>query len=362
MVESPPSRPTRARRLRPVLFLLLALIGLDLGVLASRNTWERYSPDDYLERVRGCAREPRDFVIIGGSPVSEGLDPALVAGARWRGEVLRNGYALGLPGGTTSEAFHALRHGCPTPPRLVVYGVTASDLNDARNEPHGPYSIMTWADWAEWARDRPESRGWVTRRFLEGQLRRCWSLYRYRHGIRMWSAAMAESAVPGFCPEAATEARGLTAYADALRSGNGYAPAAWFVHRRYDLMKADGWVAPPFEYLHKFRTGAHLTYLHRIADWCDERNVDLVLLDMPVTADLEARHPDALAEYRRRLAELEAGWSIPVLRATREQVGVGDAEFADMIHLNVVGMHRLSAWLRDRLNEQDHPIAGRGRP
>ena len=29
---------------------------------------------------------------------------------------------------------------------MLVYGITASDLNDSRHEPHGPYSLMDWDD------------------------------------------------------------------------------------------------------------------------------------------------------------------------------------------------------------------------
>jgi hypothetical protein len=245
---------------------------------------------------------------------------------------------------------------------LIVYGISASDLNDSRNEPHGPYSLMTWSDWFESIRLRPDARSWMTRRFLEGQIRNCWSLFRYRHGIRMWTALRAEELVPGTCPESAAEARALLAYSDALRGGSGYAPASWFVHRRYDLMKADGWVAPPFDYLHKYRMGSHLIYLHRLADWCAEQETRLVLLDMPVTADLEARHPQVMVEYERRLSEFGSARNVTILRATRDRVGLTDAAFADLIHLNVVGMHKLSIWLRDRLSELDQQAGGGGRP
>ena len=227
MPDSPASQPPRRNRLRPVVLFVLALVGIDLVVRSFRDAWERHSPDDYAERVRGCQKRPQDFVIVGGSPVSEGLDPDVIAGVRWNGDELRHGYAVGLPGGTTAETFHALRHGCVAPPKLVVYGITASDLNDARNEPHGPYTLMSWGDWAEWVRDRPEGRSWVTRRFLEGQLRKTWAVFRYRYGIRMWAATTADDHFPGCCPEAAKEARGNLRYIDALRGGNGYAPASW---------------------------------------------------------------------------------------------------------------------------------------
>jgi hypothetical protein len=321
-------------------------------VYATADTWRRYSPDDYAERLAGCLSRPQDFVLVGGSPVSEGLDPGLIAGVNWHSSPLTRGYALGLPGGTISDGFFAVKNGCPTPPRLLVYGATASDLNDSRHEPHGPYSLMSPGDVADWVTTRPEAGEWVARHYLNGVCGRAWGVFRYRHGLRMWAAHTAAELVPGACPESAREAAGNRDYSDRLRAGDGYAPAAWFVNRRYDHMKQSGWAAPPFEYLARYRTGSHLKYLHRLADWCRERGTRLVIVDMPVTADLEARHPAEFAEFRRRLAEIEAAHGLTVIHATREAVGLDDSHFADLIHLNGDGAKRLSVWLRDRLAEQ----------
>jgi hypothetical protein len=167
----------------------------------------------------------------------------------------------------------------------------------------------------------------------------------------MWAAAAAGEA----CPEAAREARENLRHADELRSGNGYAPAAGFVAGRYDLAKATGQQLSPFNYLDRYRTGEHLTYLGRLADWAAEGGTDLVLLDMPLTADLEARYPAEVAEYRARLSEFERDRGVAVLRATREAVGLDDTHFADVIHLNAAGAAKLSGWLKDRLSGRERP-------
>src|SRR5205823_3345713 len=106
---------------------------------------------------------------------------------------------------------------------------------------------------------------------------------------------------------------------------------------------------PPFEYLARYRTGSHLKYLHRLIDWCEANGVVMVLIDMPTTADLEARHPAEFAEFRTRLAEVEKSRGMPVLRATREAVGLGDQHFADLIHPNADGAAVLSAWVKREL-------------
>src|SRR5947209_20110973 len=112
--------PRRAwRYLRTPAYLLLAGVAIDLLVLTFADTWERHSPDDYSARVNGCRHRPQDFVFVGGSPVSEGIDPDILAGMSWQGRTLDHGYALGLPGGTTSEFFHAVKNGCPIAPSLL---------------------------------------------------------------------------------------------------------------------------------------------------------------------------------------------------------------------------------------------------
>lgn len=350
-MSEPPPEPLR-RKLRTPLLLLLGLTGIDIGVRLAADTWEQHSPDDYAERVRGCAARPRDFVLVGGSPVSEGLIPDAVAGVPWGGEFLTDGYAVGLPGATTSEVYHATLRSCPMPPKLLVYGMTASDINDGRQEPHGPYSLMTWGDLRTWVTSRPESAEWVTRQFLYGRLNRVWAAYRYKHGIRMWAASQADAAFPGCCPAATREAKELAGYSAALRGdGRGYAPAAGFVHTQYAEVKRVHAETPPFAFLDKYRTGSHLKYLHKLLDWAADRGTAAVLVDMPITADLEAKYPGEFAEYARRLAEVESGRGVKILRASRAAVGLDDTHFADTIHLNADGAGKLSRWLKDRLSE-----------
>lgn len=341
------------RRLRTPLLVLLAFVLIDVAVRCSADTWRRYAPDDYAEKVAGCAADHRrDFVLLGGSPVAEGLDPDRVAGFRWAGDDLANGYAVGLNGGTTSEFYHAVKLACPMPPKLLVYGITASDLNDARNEPHGPYSLMGWGDYAAWVRDRPESRGWVTRKFFASRLEQGWALYRYRYGIKLAAA----DAFPEVAPATAAEATGQRRTSDALRNGRGYVPLAGFENQRYDAVKAAGSSLPPFAFLNNYRTGGHLKYLHKLVAWCRDNGVSLVLLDMPVTADLEAQYPAAFAEYNRLLFEIEGEYGLTVVRAHRDAVGLEEAGFADTIHLNRQGAKVFSDWLRVRL----HHLGGGG--
>ena len=354
MTSAAPATPARNwRKLRPPLWLALAFGLLDCAVRWTAPVWERHSPDDYAARVEGCRREPRDFILVGGSPVSEGFDPDAMQGLTWQGSPLANGYAVGLPGGTLTDVAVALRHAAPTPPRLVIYGASATDANDARNEPHGPYSLYDTADVADAWLTRPDARVWTVRRFAEGRCRRVSAIYRHRHGLKMAAADALESQSPGACPEAAKEATGSRDYADALRLGRGYAPAVWFAEARYDLRKAASAPLAPFDFLDKYRTGSHWRYFAKLHAWCAERGVALVVVEMPVTADLEVKYPGPTAEFRALLDALGAD-GVPVLRARREALNLSDADFADTIHLNRAGAVKLSAWTRDAVNALSH--------
>jgi hypothetical protein len=346
------SRPASWRSLYRFLgWLLLGLLGVDALVWATRECWRQHSPDDYRERLHSCRQRPRDLICLGGSPVSEGIDPLWLVGVTLPdGSRCVSPFNLGLPGGTTSEFWHALRHGAIRPPKLIVYGITASDLNDRRQEPHGAYSLMDWDDLASWVWARPESAEYITRHFVAARLGQAWQLFRYRDGIRMALAEWAERACPGCCPAAAEQSRLNRDYAARLRRGDGFAPNAGFRHRRYDQFKAAGGVVTNFGFLDGYRlTGGHSGYLHRILDYAQQHDTAVVLLDMPVTEDLERRYPQAFEQYRSLLAALVQQRGVTLLCGHRDAVGLGDAHFADLIHLNQDGADRLSAWLRDQL-------------
>jgi hypothetical protein len=338
---------------RPYLVAAYFLAGLAVvDVLIGRHAslWQQYDPDDYAARIANCRRTPHDLLIIGGSPVSEGIDPAVLAGVPWRGRALDNAFNLGLPGGTTTEFWHAVRHGLTAPPRLLVYGITGSDLNDGRQEPHGARVLIDTNDLVRWVRLKPSSAEWAVRHYTNARLAGLWQLYRYRNAVRLWAAETADSFWPGCCPDGTREARDNRQYAADLSRDDGFAPNRSFLTRRLDRLKAEGWRCDRFQFLEKYRVGEHLRYLHRLLDWADEKHVSVVLADMPVSADLETgTYAAAFGQYRQALAELEANRGVRVLRGSRDAVGLGDEHFADLIHMNAAGTARFSRWLREQL-------------
>jgi hypothetical protein len=337
-----------------IVYFVLGLVAVDAAVASQSRLWQTYDPDDYAERLRGCRRERPELLVVGGSPVSEGIDPNVLSGLVWHGQALDRVYNLGLPGATTSEVWHAVEHGAATPPRLLIYGITASDINDGRDEPHGPRSLMKPGDLPCWIRYRPTAGEWGVRHFIQGRMAHVWSLFYYRNGVRLWAANQVEQVWPELCADVAAEAREGARYAQAMRQNHGYAPRPEFQIRSHTARKAAGASEKTFPFLHKYHVGEHLKYLLHLLDWAEQSRVDIVLVDMPATADLEEKmHREAYATYHDALAQVERSRGVRVLRASRAAVGLSDDDFADLIHLNASGSARLSAWLRRELAGED---------
>jgi len=331
--------------------LLGGLALIDAGVLRYRKALDAYDPNEYRERLESCRRQAWDLVMIGGSPMAEDIDPAQLAGLYWHGTSLSRNFNLGLAGATTTTIWHAVEHGIVAPPRLLLYGITATDLNDSRDEPNGVWTLMDVADVAEWLRRRPAQGEWCVRHFFSEHLARLWSLRYYCNALRLWLAERAETSWPGACADAAAEARYHLTFTAALRRGDGFAPRPENHDQTLADLNAMNLVEPRFRFLEDYRLGGHLQYLHRILDWAAERGVDVVLIDMPVAAEVEALHPQAFTAYRAVLAEVARARGLCVLRPTREAVGLNDCLFADRVHLNARGRDRMGAWVRARLDE-----------
>jgi len=339
-------RADRWSKLRPLLLFAAAWLVVDVGVRLTADLWTHYAADDYSERIERCAAEPRDLIVLGGSPVSEGIDPALLGD---------NARSLALPGGTITDSYFAYKHGAPTKPKRLIVGVAATDFNDARNEPHGAYSIYTSADVADIARTRRDAASWTMRRFGEGQLRQVSAVYQHRRGLFLAAADLAASVDTRIAPETSAIAARDYGYAESLRAGRGYAPAPWFAHADYAARKARGESFPPFDFLERYSFGSHFAYLERLMNERDGTTV--VIVEMPYTEDFEVRFAERLAEFRTRLTtwETERGW--PLLRATRESLKLSDADFGDFVHLNRGGAAKMTAWLKAEILRRDAEAA-----
>jgi len=342
------------RHWRAVALSVLGLGLLDGLVAAFSQVWNAYDPHPYVERFDTCRRGAWDLVVVGGSPALYGLDPRVLSGLPLEGQPLARVYNLGLPLATAAEVYHAVANGLPRPPRLLLYGICASDFTEDRVEPCGPLHLMGFADVASWSRHRPKAALWCATKFAEGRLERLWQLYHHRRGLRLWAVDQMERFWPGTFPETAAEARQGLTRTEGLRRDFGFASPEPGPTSCLDALKA---AAGPIDLrqpvLEKYRIGGYLHYLHRLLDWAEERGVRVVLVDMPVSADLEeSLYPHVFATYRARLAEVERRRHVRVLRPTRADLDLVDADFADLFHLNARGAARVSTWVRQSLAER----------
>lgn len=346
-------RSTWWGKYRVLLFFALGLLAVDAVIAHYKSLWRSYESHPYRDRLEACRQQRFDIIVLGSSPALYGIDPNLLVGMRRDGTVLESAFDLAFPLATTAEVYHAVEHGLAAPPRLFVYGITATDINDDRVVPQSPRELMDARDVVRWCRERPESTWWAVRNYGGERLTGAWKLMQYRDGIRLWAADKVENLWPGLCPEVAAEARAARERRESLRGSNGFQSPEPTPDFRLDCLKAAGKVEDTFSFLENYHVGVYLVYLHRLLDWAEIHHVPIVLVDMPVSADLDQRIcPQAFATFRAALAEVERKRAVRILRPTREEVGLTDADFADVVHLNQSGAKRLTTWLRRELADE----------
>ena len=346
------------RRYRVLIWLLLGLAGLDRVVAAQARRWDAFDPHPYRERLARCRQGHWDLLIVGGSPAMCGIDPAVLSGTPWHGAPLESGFNFGLPLGTTAEAWLAAERGMANPPRLLIYGATATDFNASRRTADGPRQLMTLSQLGRASAAPLPTAGWYAWNYASERVVSGWQLYYHRRGIRLFLADTADRLWPGLCPTEAAEARRELAISIDLRTGNGFTrhpPVTPAV--RLDAIKAAGQASDYFPFMERFHVGAgHLASLDRMLSAVARHGVPIVIVDLPVPADLDARlFPSEFAAYRAALAGVAAAHGVSVLRATRDRVGLTDADFSDLVHLNGDGAAKLSCWLRRALAAEASP-------
>jgi hypothetical protein len=349
-----PDNPTLIRP-RPWLVLLsflLALVALNYLVWSQRALWHAYDPHPYRERLDICRSQSWNLVVVGGSPAAYAIDPRVLAGLRFKGRPLTHACNVALPLATSAEVFHMTEHGIRRRPRLLVYGICATEFKEDRVEPLGPMLLMDARDVAAWSRHRPDAASWCVGKFLQQRWDNLCPMTYYRPAVKRWAADKLEECCPGLCTPTADEAQWKLNYSVSMYMNHGFMPQKTTPDTRLDLLKAGGKRLKGYEFLDNYEATGYLTYLHRLIDWAERRDVPLVLVEIPTSADLEAKFPAAFASFRARLCEVERERGVRVLRPTRPALGLEERHYADVIHLNADGAAILSAWLRHELTER----------
>src|SRR5438552_11365134 len=188
MIRIGQEKPGARRRFSVLLWFVAAIAAVESAVAANAQLWQSYDPNPYAMRFRayGCGRW--DLLVVGGSPAMCGLDPSILAGMSWHGEPLPRAFNLALPLGTTTDICHAVEFALRRPPRLLVYGVMATDLHDGRTESIAPRYLMGPADALDRARTHHGSASHALRHDTPDHCNRLWPSSYYAYGIQLWLA------------------------------------------------------------------------------------------------------------------------------------------------------------------------------
>jgi hypothetical protein len=348
MIGQGQGKPGARSRYRVLIWFVAVVVAFEVAVAANAHVWRTYDPNPYESRFRAYERRGTDLLVVGGSPAMCGLDPTILGGICWHGEPLSRAFNLGLPLGTTTDVCHAVEFALRNPPRLIVYGVMATDLHDGRIESIAARYLMGPADILDWARTHRGNKSYAFRHYTRERGNRLWPSSYYAYGMQLWLAERANQFCPTFCPEAAAAAR-INSRRAAEIATDGYqrlAPVGG--SPQLDRQKADGLVGERFSFMEGYRCGGpHLVYMHRLLDAAQRAKVPVVLVDLPVPEDLDERmYPEEFAAYRGLLEDVARNRGVPLIRADRTAVGLTDADFSDLAHVNADGAAKLSTWLR----------------
>jgi hypothetical protein len=339
------------RRYRVMIWFVAALVAVEVAVAANARLWQSYDPNPYASRFAAYEKRGADLLVVGGSPAMCGLDPTVLAGTSWHGEPLPRAFNLALPLGTTTDICHAVEFALRKPPRLIVYGVMATDLHDGRTESIAARYLMGPADVLDWARTHRDSASHALRHYTREHCNRLWPSSYYAYGIQLWLVEHANRIWPAVSPDLAAAARTNRQRAREIAIGGYQRLAAAGESPQLDRQKAAGLIGDTFSFMEGYHCGGpHLTYLHRLLDAADRAHVPVLLVDLPVPADLDARmYPGAFAAYRGLMSDVARRRGVPLICASRDAVGLCDADFSDLAHVNAAGSAKLSAWLKREL-------------
>src|SRR5438034_960662 len=113
---------------RVLIWFLAAFVAVEVAVAANAALWQTYDPNPYASRLSAYDRRGADLLVVGGSPAMCGFDPTILGGTSWHGEPLPRAFNLAVPLGTTTDVCHIVEFALRRRPKLIVYGVMATDL------------------------------------------------------------------------------------------------------------------------------------------------------------------------------------------------------------------------------------------
>ncbi len=348
--------PPRAKRQTPrrlvgvsvavaVMVVLLAEVAVRIAqpALATPSAWPTPELENKYDQMsaRAASHQTTDAVLVGDSMMDAGGDPDGLAAARGDSRI----YNASVAGETlptivqwTTRVVVPRLH-----PRVVVIGLSSNELNPASLAPSSgiaAYQHSRAARAAEGLGD-PVDRA-------DAFLRRWSMLYRYRNELRSPMHQRPSPEAAQFDPKLSSNGQ------DLAFSGSRYLEPGGVKHAR--LVDA-GVTAALKGFTVSNRNVAVLT---KMITTLRAHAIEVVLIAMPVTADLVSFHPAGAADYQWAMS------SFMSIAASSDAVfaepGVWPtSEFADPVHLNGSGTARFSAYLAPLLRRvvDTHSRAGK---
>jgi len=323
-----------------VMVVLLAelVVRIAQPALAGPSAWPTPELQKKYDQMsaRAVSHKPTDAVLVGDSMMDAGGDPKALAVAGADARV----YNASVAGETlptidqwTTRVVVPRLH-----PKVVVIGLSSNELNPASLAPSSgvaAYQQSRAARAAEGIGD-PLDRA-------DAFLRRWSMMYRDRSELRSPFHQKSTSQAAQFDPMLSSDGQ------DLAFAGLGYDEPGGVEHAR--LINA-GVIAA----LKGFTvSNRNVAILENMITALRARQIQVILLAMPVTADLVAFHPAGDADYQAAMA------SFTSIAATSDALFVEPgvwptSEFADPVHLNGLGAARLSTYMAPLLRR----AVGRG--
>lgn len=309
-----------------VLALAEIAVGAGMARLDEPKAWPTPELQKKFAQIEGRPRAGRrpDVVLVGDSMMDAGGDPAALA-RELEGEQVYNASIAGetlpvIADWTTRIVLPRLA------PKVVVIGLSSNELNPSALAPEsgvGAYRASRVVRAAE-GRGSPVDRA-------DAFLRKHSMLYRYRSSLRHpFTGEVVDPNV--FDPELTADGQDLAFTKLGYLEKGGAAQAQAVIQ---------GVIAA----LRGFTVGLeNITILQEMIRVSRARGARVLLVAMPVTADLIAAHPKGEADYAEAMEAFAGAASRS--GATLLQPGVWPTPlFADPVHLNGLGAAQFTAYL-----------------
>lgn len=343
-----PSSTSGSRRSRRTGRFPWALLGALVIVAAVEFTLQSVAPLDLFPYWNGAAeypaaalaidrKGPADICIVGASRARDGL---LVGRARTVLAVLDkagnvDNYSCAGAGPTEIEALvrRLLREpSAPNAdkPRLIIYGLSPLTLWDRPDDLPG----KRWMEWPEWRRTFTED-GAAALPYLpfvaRNELRKRLALCRYREGLGAIQMGFYVFGAPRFGQ-----------YEGDPPIFHEWFPAVNLVTRPVGEARVQRYVRRFLPAQDAEPDRDSIVAIRCTVDLCRQREVDIVLLEMPYSDILESNLPEGVRE--RFVAEMAALTAAGGHFVSVEDLGETfvDGDFHDQSHLNEAGARKLT--------------------